>query len=140
MILGKLGWGFVIKMFFSKKAQFFILSGMLLFLLLFFIYSLETDNSYIVKFSKNSILDNIVYETCIIGKNSNGTQIDGRFDSYELNVLNYCISRGLSCNLTIINNTQIPPLGNWSLLNYTHYNYNIDYNSDNFNVSFDFNC
>lgn len=127
-------------MFFYKKSQFFILSGMLLFLLLFIIYSLETENSYISKFSDDTILNNIVYETCVIGKNSNGTQIDGRYSSFSLNVSDYCESMNNYCNLSITPNVVIPPEGNWSLLNYTHYDYHIDYGWNGYNTSFDFNC
>jgi len=113
---------------------------MFLFLIILFIYSLETDNFYITKFSKNTILDNIIYETCVIGRNSNGTQIDQRLKMFVNNVSNYCGERGSYCELLITNNTPIPPSGNWSLLNYTHYDYHIDYNWKGLNTSLDFVC
>jgi len=113
---------------------------MFLFLIVLFIYSIETENFYITKFSKNTILDNIVYETCIVGKNSNGTQINNRFKMFANNVSDYCNESGNYCDLIIINNTAIPPLGNWSLLNYTHYDYHIDYKWRGLNTSLDFVC
>ena len=139
MNLERLNWGYVIKMK-SKKSQLLILSGMLLFLLLIFIYYIETENSYITKSSQDSILNNIIYETCIIGKNSNGSQIDSRYRAFSGNVSQYCNSNNNYCNLIINNNTAIPPLGNWSKLNYTHYDYSIVYSWDGYNTTLDFNC
>ena len=113
---------------------------MFLFLLLLFIYSIETENFYITKFRENTILDNIIYETCIIGYNSNGTQINERYEEFSNNVSNYCQQYENNCILDIINNTPIPPLGNWSKLNYSHYDYHINYNWNGFNTSLDFVC
>lgn len=113
---------------------------MLIFILLLFIYSLETDNFYINKLSKTNILDNIIYETCVIGKNSNGSQIDLRYQQFTGNVSSYCSNMGNTCNLIIINNTPIPPLGNWSNLNYGHYDYSILYSWDGYEIDLDFNC
>lgn len=124
----------------NKKSQFLILSTLFLLLLLIFSYSLGTENSYITKKSKFNLLDNIIYETCQIGRNSNGTFIDSRYSNFTLDVKNYCQEFNYNCTLSIINNTAIPPLGNWSLLNYTHYNYSIYYEFDGFKYNNDFSC
>lgn len=124
----------------NKKSQLFIISSLFLILLLIFIYSIETENTYIVKSGKFNLLNNIVYETCNVGKLSNGTFIDSRYNEFEVNVESYCLSYGYLCNLTIVNNTIVPPGGNWSLLNYTHYNYHIDYSYEGYEYSNSFIC
>ncbi|MDA3856502.1 MAG: hypothetical protein PF569_09685 [Candidatus Woesearchaeota archaeon] len=124
----------------NKKSQLFLLSSLFLLLLLIFIYSIETENTYIVKSGKFNLLNNIVYETCKVGKFSNGTYIDSRYLEFENDLESYCISYGYLCNLTITNNTIIPPSGNWSLLNYTHYDYHIDYRYEGYNYSSSFIC
>jgi len=124
----------------NTKSQFLIFSGLFFILLLIFFYSLGTENSYITKKSKFNLLDNIIYETCEIGKNSNGSLIDQRYSNFTLNIENYCLEYNYNCSLSIINNSQIPPNGNWSLLNYTHYNYSIYYYFEGFEYSGDFTC
>lgn len=125
-------------MFYSKKGQFIIISVLLLILVLIFTYYQETDNSYIVKSSKYNLLDNIIYETCLVGRNSNGTYIQVRFDSFTNNVSSYCLDSGYVCNLTIQNNSIIP--SNESLINYTLFDYHIEYNASGYVYSGDFNC
>jgi len=124
----------------NKKSQFLILSALYLILLILFSYSLETQNDYITKNTKNLLLNNLIYETCQIGKLSNGSFIDSRLSNFSVDVNNYCDGFGYNCSLSIINNTQIPPGGNYSKLNYTHYNYSIFYEVDGFVYTGDFTC
>ena len=107
-------------------------------MLLVFIYSLETENFYIAETSKITLLDNAVYETCFIGKNSNGTYIENRYLNFSLEFSNYCSDLGYVCNLTIVNNTVIPT--NESLINYTLFDYLIIYEYDGLEFSKNFTC
>lgn len=124
----------------SNKSQFLVFSAMFIFLLLIFIYSLETDNTYIVKNSKFNLIENIIYETCQVGKNSNGSYIDSRYSNFTNDVETYCLDLDYNCTLTIVNNTIIPPDSNWSKLNYTHYDYSLDITQMDFSYTGDFNC
>ena len=124
----------------EKKGQFLILSGFFILLLTIFIYSLETDNTYIVNLRDSNLVDNIELETCNILKISNGTQIEQRISNITNFVSIYCYQRDIICNLNIINNTQIPPSGNYSLLNYTHYNLTLEILQSTKNYNSQFNC
>lgn len=123
---------------YNKKGQFIILSVALFVLLLLFIYSQETDNSYIIKSSKSSIIDNIIYETCRVGKMSNGSYIDSRFGNFSISTLNYCASFNYTCILNITKSASAP--ANLSILNYTSYNFSITYYNDGFNYTSNFTC
>lgn len=139
--LEKLFWGFVIKMVmnkFCKKSQFFILSFLFLMLLLVFISSLETKNTYIIKGTENDIVENIVYETCMIARMSNGTYIENRFVEFSNDVSGYCNGKGIYCLLNITNNTQIPT--NLSKINYTLFDYNIQLNTSQYYHKSNFTC
>lgn len=122
----------------SRKGQFVVLSTAFLLLLLIFTYSLETQNSYITKPSKISILDNVLQETCIIGKMSNGSQIDGRYSNFTTDIFDYCLSYGYHCDLNITKKVSAPT--NLSLLNYTHYDYHINYSNSNLSYVSSFTC
>ena len=111
---------------------------MLLISVLVFIYSLETENSYNVNQTKFNILKNINYETCMVGKLSNGTNIENRFNQFSINIYNYCSNLNILCNLTIIKKSSAPT--NLSLLNYTHFNYSIDYSNNNYKFKGDLIC
>ena len=124
----------------KKKSQAFIISAMFLFLLMIFIYSQETQNTYIVKSGEYNLVKNIIYETCYIGTTSNGSFIDNRYSTFKNNIYSHCQNIEKICNLTITNNTQIPPLGNYSLLNYTHYNYHLTYLTEHISYSINFTC
>lgn len=122
----------------NKSGQLFIISGFLVILGLFFIYSLETENYYIISSSKSSLLSNIVHQTCEIGRISNGSYIDSRFSDFETNIENYCPTISASCNLTISKSAGAPT--NLSELDYTYYNYSIAYEYREFSYSGSFNC
>ena len=124
----------------SKKSQFLMLSAFIVMFIFVFIYSLETENYYIANSPESSLLNNIIYETCTLGSNSNGTQIDSRYSNFTIDVSSYCTSRDIICNLTIVNNTQIPPSGNWSQLDYSDYNYTISLASSTYNYTGNFTC
>ncbi len=125
---------------FAKNGQFFILSGLFMVLLVIYIYSLETDNTYISSGVKTSIYENVVYETCMIGRNSNSSNIDSRFGSFSLFVMNYCEDFSNECILEINLKPGNPPGGNMSLLNYTHYSYELTYTWDNYTYYKNFTC
>lgn len=122
----------------SKKGQFVIMSSAFLVLLLIFSYSLETQNSYIIKSSKNKLLNNIIYETCFLGKMSNGSQIDSRFSQLEIDIDSYCQGFGNVCNLNISKVDTAP--SNLSLLNYTHYTYELNYSNSGYSFNSSFTC
>jgi uncharacterized membrane protein len=127
-------------MFFNKnkKGQLFLISSFLLFFSVLFIYSLETENTYITSSSKNGILGNIIYESCQVGIKSNGSYIDLRYSEFTSNVSNYCDNLNYVCSLTIIKKGGAPT--NLSDLNYTHYDYNINYENEGFVYTNDFTC
>ena len=122
----------------NKKAQFLILSGMILMGALIFIYSLETENNYILKDSENSMLNNIEIETCHIGKLSNGTYIESRYSNFSKDVKEYCGSFNYSCILNITNKDGET---NLSRLNYKNFSYNIKLtNNNSFSYDENFTC
>ncbi|MFW6009300.1 MAG: hypothetical protein ACOCP8_08570 [archaeon] len=122
----------------NKRGQFLILSFLFLFLLLIISYSIETQNNYIEKNNKYFVVNNIITETCIIGQNSNGSNIQERFLNFTQDVYLYCDDMDYNCNLTIINNTLIPT--NISLINYTLFDYYIDFQSNDHLITKKFNC
>jgi len=125
-------------MFNSKKSQFLIFSIFFVILALLYIYSEETTNPYIIDSGKNQLLDNLKFETCRIGKLSNGSQLDFRFSTWENSTLNYCNSNSITCDINIIKQVSAP--SNLSLLNYSHYNYSIDYKVRGFSYKEGFSC
>lgn len=125
-------------MYKQKKSQFILFSGLFLLLLILFIYSLETENSYISKPVKFNLLNNIIHESCMVGKLSNGTYIDQRFANFTIYIQNYCNNFDAICTLTITKDVGAPT--NLTLLNYTHYQYSIEYNYDNYYYNERFNC
>lgn len=127
-------------MFKAKKAQFLVLSMTYLVLLLFLIYYVETENTYIVFSGENHIEKNIILETCEIGYRSNGTQIGPRYENFSNSLLEACYKKGVHCNISIVNNTAIPPEGNYSLLNHTHYDYQVYINSSRLEINKSFTC
>jgi hypothetical protein len=127
-------------MFQSKKGQFAVMMGLLLFLLLYFIYSSETRNTYIYDFGEIHIVDNIKLEVCDVLYVSNGTQINSSIPLMESDVSTYCAGKGYSCTLQFINLTPVPPSGNWSLLNYTHYQMNVTIVSKLYTLQENFTC
>ncbi len=142
MNLELLGWGFVIEKMVvkNKKAQFLVFSAMFFLLLLIFIYSLETDNSYIVKRGKTNLLDNLMHQSCQIGIYSNATNIQNRFSNFSSSVLSYCDGFGNSCNVTFTLVMARVPGGNMSLLNYTHFDYAVDYTFEGYGYAGNFTC
>ena len=112
---------------YQKKGQFLIFSALFLFLLLLFIYSVETDNTYIENSGENKLILNIIEETCLVATLNNGTDLNASLYQFEIDVNDYCSQVKANCTITITNNSIIPPGGNWSDLNHTHYNYDINY-------------
>lgn len=123
---------------FSKKGQLFLLSSYLILFSIFFIYSLETENTYIVNSAKTGILNNVLYETCKVGKMSNGSYIDSRYSTFVSDVSSYCSNQGYNCTLSIVKQGGAPT--NLSNLNYTYYNYSLYYNNSGFIYSQNFTC
>lgn len=123
----------------NKKSQLILLAGFILFSLLFFIYSLETDNSYKLTFQDNYIVDNIIYEVCQVGYMSNGSNIDSRFTDYDSKVTSYCNDLDYTCNLVITKQVGAPPVGNISL-NYTYYDFEMEFEGNNHKLSYNFTC
>ena len=122
----------------NKSGQLLIFSGMFLILLLVFSYSLETQNSYKAYSSNLGITNNIVHETCQVGKLSNGSNLDSRYSSFVSSVDSYCDIFSYNCSLTITKQGGAPT--NLTLLNYTHYDYSLNYSSDKIEYSNSFRC
>jgi hypothetical protein len=122
----------------NKSGQIFVLSGFLLILSLVFIYSLETDNSYIIDFSDSIIIENIIYETCVIGQNSNGSQFDSRFSAYETHVNLNCQNSHYTCLLNITK--QSVATTNLSLLDVTDFDFHLYFENQFINYSNIFTC
>ena len=122
----------------NKKSQFLILSIGFLIVLLIISYSVETQNTYIIKSSKYTILNNIVEEACYIGKNTNGSNLQSRYSNFTVDIENYCQNLGYSCNLSIQNNTALP--NNESQINYTLFDHYIDFKAKEYSYQTNFNC
>lgn len=91
-----------------------------------------------MKSSQSLLLDNIMFESCQVGKLSNGSYIDDRFISFSGNLSQYCDGIGITCNLTISKKAGAPV--NLSILNYTHYNYELNYIEGNYHYNSNFTC
>jgi hypothetical protein len=128
----------MISIYKNKSGQIFVLSGFLLILSLVFIYSLETDNSYITDFTDSIIIENIIYETCVIGQNSNGSQFDSRFLSFENHVNLNCQNNYYNCLLNITKQGSAPV--NLSLLTITDFDFHLIFENDFINYSNTFIC
>ena len=123
----------------DNKGQFFIASMIMFFLVIVFLYSLETENTYKSYSGKNDILNNLRYETCQVAQKSNGTYLDSRFNNLTAEIQAYCSGyQMMHCNLTITKSSGAP--SNLSLLNYTHYNYSLDYRYQTYQAGGSFNC
>ena len=117
----------------NNKSQLILLAGFLLLSLAFFIYSLETDNSYKLGFQNTNIVDNIIYETCQVGYRSNNLTIDARYSDFSSQVASYCGQMGYQCVLDITMTGSAP-------LNYTDYDYELDFQGDGYSVTKGFSC
>ncbi len=122
----------------NKSGQIFILSGFLLILSLVFIYSLETDNSYITDFTDSIIIENIIYETCEIGQNSNGSQFDSRFLSYQNHINLNCQNNYYTCLLNITKKGSAP--ANLSLLTVSDFDFHLYFKNQFINYSNLYTC
>lgn len=138
MNLEKLDWEYAIKMIKKKQGQFFVFSMLFLLLLMAFIYSIETDNTYIKKSRISSLATNIIFEACEIGIKSNGTYLESRFNNFSSYVSDYCQSYNYNCSLNIIKKSTAPV--NLSQLNYSHFNYSIIYVNNGYNYASNFTC
>jgi hypothetical protein len=127
-----------LKMEIIKKSQILILSSLILMSFLIFIYYSETENIYIKEKGDLYLLNNIIYETCKVGKLSNGTNLDPRFQNITLEINNYCNSFGNLCILNIVKKATAPT--NDSLLTYNDYDYSINFNWGDYTYSSNFNC
>ncbi|NQZ84671.1 MAG: hypothetical protein HRU03_03040 [Nanoarchaeales archaeon] len=126
------------NIFSNKSGQIFILSGFLLILSLVFIYSLETDNSYITDFTNSIIIENIIYETCNIAYNSNGSQFDSRFLSYQNHINLNCLNNNYNCLLTITKQPSAP--ADLSLLSYSDFDFDLYFENKFINYSNTYTC
>lgn len=122
----------------SKKGQVIIFSVMFLILLLLVSYSQETQNDYKRYFDKDGILNNIMFEVCQVGYQSNGSNLDTRYSTFETDVESYCVRRGVNCSFSTTKDSGAP--SNLTLLNYTYYNHSITYNNSGYEVSQTFTC
>lgn len=118
----------------SKKGQFFIFSAMFLMLLLIYLYSLETDNTYIISSSNVHLQENIIYETCQVGYNSIPGNIEERFTNFTNDVSQYCDGFGYTCTLSI-NIVGSPPTPD-----YTDFTYSIFYSASGYESEEAFVC
>lgn len=116
----------------SKKSQFFILSGVFLLLTLYFIYSQEITTSYIGQFDLYHYTNNIEHEVCDSITSISGQNLTFRIDYLKNNLPLYCDLYDFNCSLTFDNSSIIPPMGNWSLVNYSLYNVGFNLTSDKF--------
>lgn len=124
----------------SKKGQFMIFSVFFLFLLLVFIYSLETVNTY--KFENGDLLyiHDIEEKICPILNSRNGTILNDTIPTVENSINSYCNSYEVGCIFTIENITSIPPLGNWSYLNISQFEMNYVINNSHIIYNSTFRC
>ncbi len=125
---------------FNNKSQIIVLACAFLFLIFLYIYSLETMNSYINMPPKTTILQVVADEVCYLAYRSSGEDLDLRLKMVNSSLLEYCNSEGLLCSFDIIPYGEVPPLGNWSLLNYSYYNFSLFVSDSTFNFTREFKC
>jgi hypothetical protein len=124
---------------YNRKSQFFILSGIVLILGLIFIYSLETSNIYIDNSDDSNRLPNIFSEVCFVAKMSNGTSIDTNLNNTKNELNSFCSNSGLyNCNFSFTKSASAP--ANVSLLNYTHYTFEINFTSNSIEYKGEIDC
>lgn len=125
----------------SKKGQFILLSAALLLATGIIIYSQETVNTYKNPSSDFHIINSLENEVCKLVTTTNGSNLPNSVESVVEDTAIYCQNRGnINCSLSIINTTQVPFGGNWSMHNYTHYNYSLWYNTSFLEYNNSFTC
>lgn len=124
----------------SKKGQFVILTSMILLVTGIIIYSQETVNTYKNPEHDFYILESLEKEVCALITITNGTNLPVVIPQMETDTGEFCSKRGLNCLLEIKNTTQVPFNGNWSMHNYSYYNYTLALQSNYLNYSNTFTC
>ena len=124
----------------GKKGQFLILSVLLLITAMTIIYSMEVTNSYKPTTSERMVEGSIEWEVCRFMEGVNGSVIDYLGENIEEGVEVYCDVNGVNCGMDIINITEVPYEGNWSLHNHTHYEFVLSYESSIVNNERKFVC
>ncbi len=109
----------------GKKSQLVIISMIFIVFALLFIYSAGIINVFKEEYRKDYLVENIKYETCQVARISNGSFIDTRLQEFSSNVFNYCLNKGCYCNLTVYKSATAPT--NLSLLNYSYYEFGLNY-------------
>ncbi len=122
----------------GKKSQLIIISITLLIVLIVFINSTIVNKKFKEGYIQNYLLSNIMDEICKTGKLSNGSYIENRYNIIKNKIENYCLKKNIICNITIVKKSSAPT--NLTLLNYTHFNYTINYTSKYLKVYRRFNC
>ena len=122
----------------NNKSQLILLAGFLLLSLAFFIYSLETSNFYIESSRDSYQFSHYIFEFCTVAQNNNGTQLDTKMGEFETSFESFCLNSGYECNITIQKLPSAPV--NDSLLNYSHYNFTLDFESEDFSYKEGFIC
>jgi hypothetical protein len=125
---------------FKKKGQFLIFSALFLFLLLYFIYSLETVNTYKFENGDFIYIDEYKDKICTPLISRNGIDLNSTIPLIETSIYGYCSYAEIECNFIIYNITEVPPLGNWSLLTIDQFRVTFDFNQSYAQVTNDFNC
>ncbi len=125
---------------FLKKSQFMVISGLFLFMIIYFIYSIETDNTYISKNGNFILLEKYPQELCLPIQNKTGITLNQSINTLENRFTNYCNGIDYNCSINIYNITTAPPEGNISKLNMSQYRISITFEDFDYNYSEDFSC
>jgi len=125
---------------YKKKSQLMILSVLFLFVLMLYVYSTGTSNYYNIETRGFYIVNNIIYETCNIANNNIAENLSNRLESFENNISAYCREFNWKCDIDIINLSEIPPGGNWSKVNKSLYEFELNYSDLKYKQFKRFNC
>ena len=128
------------KYIFARKSQFMVFSAFFLILLLFFIYSLETVNTYKVTNGDFIHISEFDKKICNAISSRNGTDLNSSILIIENSMNIYCSNDNRNCLFDIYNITPIPPLDNWSYLNISQFEVNYYSNTSWFKSNITFRC
>ena len=101
-------------------------------LLLIFIYSLETTNSYKSVEGEIYLVENMIEETCNVGNFNEGESLYEILQQYSSDIEDYCEGRGKVCNINFIYEDNNQELDN--------YEFEISFSGTDFTVEKTYTC
>lgn len=116
----------------EKKSQLAVLSVFLFGVVLIFIYSIETPNTFNIQPSYIYIIDSIELKFCTHTENSpQGLILLNSLGDFENKMEQYCTATFIDCEINTYIHT-MPPDDNLSLLTFSNIRMNYSFESSNF--------